>query len=428
LNITFIGGRRLHKDTFDFSVAFLKAYEKTNPDLAGVADQYTGHDNAEGYTSPIPGDRLIDKYKRAYDRAALAGTANGFGEGGRYRGKSFDEALKVQFEMSLPVTVTPAKAPATFSAPRSTFETHLTDLRKGAIDGNTTPLWPNIATASNYAGGMGFDNANMRNITDGSIPAAVPLPSNQSGRYHVYTEVMSWAYSKKYEGFHKHLYDQGLPVGQRGDDIEGDPIIPFVPMYFNYEDSFMEAYGGPARMKEMPEDKRFLVTCSHPVLRAHSTMAESPLLRELTQRVGGGGEYSGNDWGTFALSEIGPDGKIPRPNSSIDSANNFQRTDFKRASWTQVVMNVKDGERLGIKDGDVIEMRNPIGAVRVVVKLTRRIVKGYIALEQGGWYDPDPVDGVDDGGCANTIMCTRGSRLDHGNGNNSAMVSIKKVF
>jgi anaerobic selenocysteine-containing dehydrogenase len=199
-------------------------------------------------------------------------------------------------------------------------------------------------------------------------------------------------------------------------------------MYFNYEDSFMEAYGGPERMKELPEGNRFLVTTSHPVHRAHSSMAESPLLREITHRVRGGAEYSGNDWGTYALSEMGTDGKIPRLNSVIDSANNFRKTDFKRASWIQVLMNVKDGERLGIKDGDIIEMRNPIGAVRVAVKLTRRAAKGYIALHQGGWYDPDPTDGVDDGGCANTIMCSRGSRLDHGNGAQSAMVTIKKAF
>ena len=157
-------------------------------------------------------------------------------------------------------------------------------------------------------------------------------------------------------------------------------------------------------------------------------MGESPLVRELTTRVRGGAEYSGRDWGTYALSAIGADGRIPRSNSAIDSANNFRKTDFRRASWTEVCMNPKDGERLKIRDGDIIEMRNPIGAVRVAVKLTRRAAKGYIALNQGSWYDPDPVDGVDDGGCANTIMCSRGSRFDHGNGCQSAMVSIKKVF
>ena len=93
-----------------------------------------------------------------------------------------------------------------------------------------------------------------------------------------------------------------------------------------------------------------------------------------------------------------------------------------------MLVNDKDCDRLGLRDGDIIEMRNPVGAVRVSVKRTKRAAKGYIALHQGAWYDPDPNDGVDDGGCANTLMCTRGSRLDHGNGQQSAMVSIKKVF
>jgi anaerobic selenocysteine-containing dehydrogenase len=157
-------------------------------------------------------------------------------------------------------------------------------------------------------------------------------------------------------------------------------------------------------------------------------MGESPLVRELFTRVRGGGEHSGNDWGTYGLSDIGSDGKMPRSNSSIDSADNFRRTDFRRASWVQVWMNDQDGARLGIKDGDIIEMRNPVGAVRVAAKLTKRAAKGYIALDQGGWYDPDPIDGVDDGGCMNTIMTSRGSRFDNGNGVQSAMVSIRKVF
>jgi anaerobic selenocysteine-containing dehydrogenase len=405
-------------DTFDFTIAFLRAYEKVRPELTGLADQYTGHDNVPGNDAPIPGDRLIDKFKRAYGRFAQSPANTG-----RYAGLNFEEALKKQFELPLPVATNPTKAPTPFTGARLTVENHLSGLKDGTVAPDT-PLWLNIATAAAYQGSFGFEAANMKTATGAA--ATTPLPSRQSGRFHVYTEVMRWAYAKKYEGFHKHLLDRGLPIGQRPDDIEGDPLIPLIPMYFNYEDSFMEAYGGPERMKELPEGNRFLVTTSHPVHRAHSTMCESPLMRELTHRVRGGGEYSGNDWGTYALSAPDKNGRIPRPGSAIDVSGG--KTDFKRASWIQVWMNVKDGERLGIKDGDIIEMRNPVGAVRVAVKLTRRAAKGYIALNQGGWYAPDPVDGVDDGGCANTLMCTRGSRLDHGNGAQSAMVTIKKVF
>ena len=411
------------RDTFDFTVAFLRAYEKIRPELAGVADQYTGHDNAPDGNTPLTGDRYMDKFKRAYDRAAAAGAAPGFAEGGRYRGKTFEEALKVQYELPLPVEMNPTVASRDFTGVRLTVENYLAGLRDGTIAPDT-PLWLNISTATTHQGGSGFMAANMRHATGSA--ATAPVPSTASGRYHVYSEVIRWTYAKRYEGWHKHLLDRGLPIGQRPDDIEGDPLIPLIPMYFNYEDSFMEAYGGPERMKELPENNRFLVTTPHSIHRAHSSMAESPLLRELTARVRGGAEFSGNDWGTYALSVMDSDGRMPRINSSINVSGNG--TDFRRASWTEVLMNAKDGERLGIKDGDIIEMRNPIGAVRVSVKLTRRAARGYIALHQGSWYDPDPVDGVDDGGCANTIMCTRGSRLDHGNGQHSAMVTVKKAF
>lgn len=402
------------KDSFDFAVAFLKAYEKIRPDLAGMALQFTGHDNVTNYNKPIEGDTYLAKFQRAYARAQVAGTANGFKLGDRYYGKSFDEALKVQYEPPLPATITPTKGSTALTGVRATMENYVAELKLGTKGPNDI-IYPDISTSTGNRG-HGSQYKTGTNLT---------APGRRSpGRFMVYTAQLQWAYTTRYEAWHKYLEDKGLPSGQRPDDIEGDPIIPVIPMYFNYEDSFMEAYGGPERMKEMPEDRRFLVTTTHTIHRAHSSVAESPLVREVTHRVRGGGEHSGNDWQTYALSNADSDGAIPRLNSAIDGG----RTDFRRASWTEVLMNEKDGARLGIKSGDIIEMRNPVGAVRVSVKLTKRAAKGYIALNQGAWYDPDPVDGVDDGGCANTLMCTRGSRLDHGNGQQSAMVSVKKVY
>ena len=74
---------------------------------------------------------------------------------------------------------------------------------------------------------------------------------------------------------------------------------------------------------------------------------------------------------------------------------------------------------------EVIKTGNPIGDVRVIARVTDRVIRGFIGLHQGCWYDPDPDDGIDDGGCANTLMAQRPSRVDHGNGQQSAMVWIK---
>jgi hypothetical protein len=221
----------------------------------------------------------------------------------------------------------------------------------------------------------------------------------------------------------KEKYHRWLPADMRGQnnkDIEGDPIFNLLPMYYNYEDYFMEAFGNdPAKLP--PENNRFLVTTTHDRFRAHSSYSEAPYLRELTHRTRGGEVYSGHDWGTYALSSS-VNGAIPRLNKSI------QDKDFARASWSEAWMNDEDAAAFGIRDGDIIEMRNPIGAVRVAARVTKRAVRGFIGLHQGCWYDPDPADGVDDGGCANTIMASKPSRVDHGNGQQCGMVSIKKVF
>ncbi len=389
--------------TWNMTVKFLEAYEKVDTSKKGMALQFTGSDVSGG--TPIPGDQYIDKFRRAYNAGTKSTTTTS-----RYYGKSFEEALKVQYALPSPATMSPVKV-TTYTP--TALDNYLEGLKLGTNDKNTI-FYANISTATSATG---YGGQYINGSTD-TRPLGTP------GRYQVYTEMIEWGYARRYEKWHKHLLDQGLPTGQRADDIEGDPIIPRIPYYFNYEDSFMEAYGGPSSLP--PANNRFLVTTTHDRHRAHSSVAESPLVRELTHRVSGGAPYSCNDWGTYALSEIEKDGSIPRLNSAIGKFN--QTTNKKQASWHEVWINRKDAERLGIADGDIVEMSNPVGAVRVAARLTNRCAKGYVALHQGAWYDPDPVDGVDDGGCANTIMCMKPSRLDHGNGQQSAMVTIKKAF
>ena len=53
----------------------------------------------------------------------------------------------------------------------------------------------------------------------------------------------------------------------------------------------------------------------------------------------------------------------------------------------------------------------------------------FVGLHQGCWYDPREINGetVDVGGNCNTLMPSTPSRLDHGNGVQSAMVKIERV-
>jgi anaerobic selenocysteine-containing dehydrogenase len=56
-------------------------------------------------------------------------------------------------------------------------------------------------------------------------------------------------------------------------------------------------------------------------------------------------------------------------------------------------------------------------------------VRGYVGLHQGSWFDPRKIGNeiVDVGGCCNTLMASKPSRIDHGNAQQSAMVTISKV-
>jgi anaerobic dimethyl sulfoxide reductase subunit A len=96
-------------------------------------------------------------------------------------------------------------------------------------------------------------------------------------------------------------------------------------------------------------------------------------------------------------------------------------------------MNPTDATEKGIEDGNLVQVENPIGAVRCVAHLSKRCARGYVDLHQGCWYDPRPLpnsyghDSVDVGGNCNTLMASQPSRVDHGNGQQSAMVKIFKV-
>jgi len=89
-------------------------------------------------------------------------------------------------------------------------------------------------------------------------------------------------------------------------------------------------------------------------------------------------------------------------------------------------MNDEDAAQFGIKDGDLIRVSNPVGAIRVIARVTKRIVRGHGQIHQGAWYDPNPVDNVDDGACANTIMSNRPSRFDNGNSVHCAYCIVEK--
>jgi anaerobic selenocysteine-containing dehydrogenase len=248
----------------------------------------------------------------------------------------------------------------------------------------------------------------------------------QSKRFHVYSGALVWRYRNLFSKWHGHIstVDQ---QGQNNMDAEGQPIVYPIPMYFDYHDYFREAYG-LADNSEL--DGRYLLTTTHDRFRAHSSQAENPYLRELTHRTIGGKLYSGNDAGAYATTSDTNFTNFPPLNSLIgDNGLPIPGTEG-RASYMDIWVN--DEDFASYQDGELVLVENEIGAVLCTVRKTKRCVKGYVGLHQGAWFDPREItiDGVkrivDVGGCCNTLMASKPSRIDHGNAQQSAMVKIRK--
>ena len=92
----------------------------------------------------------------------------------------------------------------------------------------------------------------------------------------------------------------------------------------------------------------------------------------------------------------------------------------------EVLVNPIDAKARSINDGDLLKIWNDRGEIRVVAKVTPRIMPGVIAMGQGSWYAPDR-KGVDLGACMNTLTTQRPSPLAKGNPQHSNLVEIAKV-
>jgi anaerobic dimethyl sulfoxide reductase subunit A len=90
-----------------------------------------------------------------------------------------------------------------------------------------------------------------------------------------------------------------------------------------------------------------------------------------------------------------------------------------------IVMHTSDAESRGIRDGDQVLVFNDRGKVRIPARVTERIMPGVVDLGEGAWYKPDE-DGVDVGGCANTLT----SDIPSPGGSfayNTSLVQVEKV-
>ena len=80
------------------------------------------------------------------------------------------------------------------------------------------------------------------------------------------------------------------------------------------------------------------------------------------------------------------------------------------------------------EDGDMIEVYNDRGTVRIPAFVTDRIIRGAVALSQGGWYTPGK-DGVDVRGSINVLTYTyKPSPVAKGNPQHTNLVEVKRCL
>lgn len=386
-------------------------YNKVIPEQAGY--KYIGSTDGKFVS-------IADKYREIIQEKCNDSSS-------RFAGMTVDQAIAAQI---LPKTadVTPSVTTATLETARTNIDTYLA----GAMNA------PFITFKANFQFSYSVSN-NMAAYT-AETAAAAP---KAHGRMTCYAEYAVYGWEHAYD-----IHHGWLPLSERGQknlDYEGDAKLYPIPMYYSFEDAFNEMYGVFNTAKPNRQDGWLLigskpatndislikdrltltVGSTHDRYRSHSSQAENPYLRELNHRTKGGGWLSGNDWNEYGVvpadQQAGAKGNF---SPMISSA--IQRKDLTTASWHEFWMNDEDAAQFDIKDGDLIRVSNPVGAIRVIARVTKRVVRGHGQIHQGAWYDPNPADGVDDGACANTIMSNRPSKFDNGNAVHCAYCVVEK--
>ena len=79
---------------------------------------------------------------------------------------------------------------------------------------------------------------------------------------------------------------------------------------------------------------------------------------------------------------------------------------LSRVDPDEVWLHPADAKARGIADGDRVRVFNGNGATLMPVKVTNRIARGVVSINEGAWFTPDAT-GTDTQGCANALSADR---------------------
>ena len=88
-------------------------------------------------------------------------------------------------------------------------------------------------------------------------------------------------------------------------------------------------------------------------------------------------------------------------------------------------MNPVDAATRNLQDGDLAEVFNDRGRIRMPVRVTDRIMPGVTAISQGAWYRPDE-NGTDTAGSINVLTSLHPTPYARGNGQHTNLVEVTR--
>lgn len=112
------------------------------------------------------------------------------------------------------------------------------------------------------------------------------------------------------------------------------------------------------------------------------------------------------------------------PRSRTHSVH-FNNSDMMSKHPQKLWMNPNDGEKRGLKSGDMVEVWNDRGKLIVPVHLTEEIIPGVAAMPQGAWYRAGD-DGTDLAASMNVLTTAEPTPLAKGNPQHTNLVEVKK--
>lgn len=132
-----------------------------------------------------------------------------------------------------------------------------------------------------------------------------------------------------------------------------------------------------------------------------------------------------------AEEAMAPDAKYPiqlighhykqRTHSTYGNNSNLQEA-HPQTVW----LSTSDAETRGVRDGDLVEIFNDRGRVKIPAKVTPRTMPGVASLPQGAWMELD-AEGVDRGGSVNVLSSLHPAPVAKGNCQHTNLVQIKKA-